>query len=102
MSGDDAKFALAEVEFGDDRAARFESRQFQPRAAIGFRLAANQQRIAMPAMPVGRVRLDQKMHARLAPDRGWIKQAAAPSEAAVDLLQGDKIGGHFADDRNDA
>jgi len=56
----------------------------------------------VPAMPVRRVRLDKQMHPGLAPDRGRVEKAVAAAETVVDLLQRDKVGGHFADHRDDA
>ena len=92
VSRDDAELPFAEVEFGDDRAPRLEPRQPPAGPAIGFWLSAHQKSVAVPAMAIWNVRLDEKLHPRFSTNDRRIEKAAACSKTMVHLLKRDDVG----------
>ena len=59
---------------------------FRRDARVGYGIAAHEQRVAVPAVTVGNVRLHQKPHSGFMPDRQRIEEAAAAAETPVDFL----------------
>lgn len=98
MRRNHAQRALRQVDLGHQRAARFGAGQAHARDA-GGQVLAQQQRIAVPAMPGRHVRYRHELEARIAPHRREVEQPGAPAEALVDLLQGQDIGAEFRDHR---
>lgn len=101
MRCDHAKLSFAEIKFGDNRSTWFKSWQLQAGSAVALRLPAYEESVAVPAMASRMFRLNEKLHARFALDRRWIKQPAPSAETSIDLLESDKVSSDFANHPDD-